>query len=608
MANLQVSSEYVPATSSEQLPPINDGVPLLSNLKQVAPMRGCTGAFFATGGIIPFEFDIAPNERGMLNEAYIRLRLQIQGSIPDTYDAGNYKTWTWGAPVKSFCNVPNYTPDFPPVAGANPFVSIPGHDIALSENCVSNMFSGITFKCGGIVLSDIQQFQPQIDMMIRRLTESYTSQKANKYADLVGMTLRERIDYISANAAMPNGSIYTGLGVPGVSANAFAISGAVGGAIGAPILQGTDGICAYPSTSPFGCVKYTNATTAAAVGATFTNVELLWRPRSCGAFNNDQYLVAGKYRLELLPFTNWAVNALESIINIPPANIFSGVKPAVPTAANQFALEVMDLQFFIPICGSPAYIDNTTFYLSLEEYQMQAEKVTSGNTNAITFTIPWSTQTTCMAIQTQSIGYQTLVPPSKFMNICNNANYLFSILDVNSNDLQSLQLQYSKTYPQTNYTSSMSYISATQNNYQRYYDTFSNSRALFDYGQQEPYADATNAMVCFTPFQPNSAVLTAPASTNSRVVPVYGLSQCDYLSRGALYCISVAKPQDNHTTQAQVYIAFNATKSGGSGAFDGYPGLAVSGNPQLLFMSSFKKTAQITVSNGCVIAVNVVEG
>jgi hypothetical protein len=126
--------------------------------------------------------------------------------------------------------------------------------------------------------------------------------------------------------------------------------------------------------------------------------------------------------------------------------------------------------------------------------------------------------------------------------------------------------------------------------------TFSNSRALFDYGQQEPYADATNAMVCVCPFKTTVA-------SNSLVVPVYGLSQCDYLSRGALYCISVAKPQENHTTQAQVYMNFNGELS----ATNGYSGLAGSGNPQLLLMSCFKKTAQVSISNGCIISVNLID-
>jgi hypothetical protein len=43
-------------------------------------------------------------------------------------------------------------------------------------------------------------------------------------------------------------------------------------------------------------------------------------------------------------------------------------------------------------------------------------------------------------------------------------------------------------------------------------------------------------------------------------------------------------------------------------ATNGYSGLAGSGNPQLLLMSCFKKTAQITVSNGVIIAVNLIEG
>lgn len=204
MANLQVSSEFVLPSSSEQLAPINDGVPLLSNLKQVAPIRGCTGASFSSGGIIPFEFDISPQERGKLNEAYLRVRLSVYASIlTGNGGTANYTAWAWGAPTKSFCNIPNFSNATPPVLGGTPYNSVQGHDIALAENAISNMFSGITFKCGGIVLSDIQQFQPQIDMMVRRLTESYTSQKANKYADLMGMTLRERIDYLSVNPPDP---------------------------------------------------------------------------------------------------------------------------------------------------------------------------------------------------------------------------------------------------------------------------------------------------------------------------------------------------------------------------------------------------------------------
>ena len=54
MSNLEVSGEFVLPKDSAQLPPINDGLPLLSNLKQVAPQRACTGASFSSGGIIPF--------------------------------------------------------------------------------------------------------------------------------------------------------------------------------------------------------------------------------------------------------------------------------------------------------------------------------------------------------------------------------------------------------------------------------------------------------------------------------------------------------------------------------------------------------------------------
>jgi hypothetical protein len=443
---------------------------LLSNLKQITPQRACTGASFSAGGIIPFDFDISPAERGKLNEGYLRVRASIQASIPaTTADGVTNSTYAWGPPIKSFCNVPNFDNASPPALVG--WTSIQGHDVGLAENWVSNMFPGVTFKMGGITVSDVQQFQPQIDMMVRRLTESYTSQKASKYADLMGMTLRERIDYISANAGIPSGTVYAA-NVPGASLAAYIASAQVQAA--SRPAYGSDGPCYIPSTSPFGSISFTGAGAAGIPTATKTTVESLWRPRSCGAFNTDQYLVAGKYRLELLPFTNWHINVLESVRNIPPANIFNVAQSGTPTGPNQFAVNIDDIQFFLPTCASPEYIDNTTFYISLEEYQVQGKQLLASggaSVNSPVYTIPWSTQTICMAVQTSSVSQQTICPPNKFLNIFqNNADATLSILDVNSDDLQSLQLQYSKTYPETNYTSALNYYNGKQNNYQRYYD------------------------------------------------------------------------------------------------------------------------------------------
>ena len=126
----------------------------------------------------------------------------------------------------------------------------------------------------------------------------------------------------------------------------------------------------------------------------------------------------------------------------------------------------------------------------------------------------------------------------------------------------------------------LSYNKGVQNNYQRYYDTFSNSRSLWDYGMMEPYADATNTITAITPY-----VAGAINSGVSILPPVMGLSQCDYLSRGAIYAVSVAKASDNKSTQCTVNINFFPDPSNTGG----YSGLTLTGAPLLLLMRCYKR-------------------
>ena len=106
------------------------------------------------------------------------------------------------------------------------------------------------------------------------------------------------------------------------------------------------------------------------------NVEFLWRPHACSAFNINQYLGAANYEVELLPSLNWHLQCLESLINVPSANVFKGVPTANPTALNQYYVNVSDIQYFIPICGSVEYVDNLSYYLSLSEYEIQSKPFT----------------------------------------------------------------------------------------------------------------------------------------------------------------------------------------------------------------------------------------
>jgi hypothetical protein len=265
-----------------------------------------------------------------------------------------------------------------------------------------------------------------------------------------------------------------------------------------------------------------------------------------------------------------------------------------PTDINQAMVEVQDFMFFLPTCASPEYISDTTYYLSLEEYQIQ-QKLATTQQQVLNYVVPWSTQSLTVALQTGTVGTQTIVPPNKFLNIRNfpyNAPTLdvISIIDINSNNLKNLQIQYSKVYPKTQYTSRYSQLNAIQNLYQRYEDTYENSQSMWQSGAQEPFAVNTNNISVVVPY------VRGNPWTKARCVPtvpaVVGYTTVDYLSRGALYCVNVSKPSDNRTTDCQITIEYN--NDGVALGNDVRTGLDISANPQILLLSSFKKTAKET--------------
>jgi hypothetical protein len=159
----------------------------------------------------------------------------------------------------------------------------------------------------------------------------------------------------------------------------------------------------------------------------------------------------------------------------------------------------------VPLVASPQYLDDLSFYLSLNEYGIQVKQLVANNANTFVYTIPWSTQCICVALQSNFVGQTTLMPPSKFTNLRlagqNAVLDTNTIIDINSNDIQNIQITYGKVYPQNNYNTIMNSVVGRQNIYQRYFNTFSNSKALWDSGCQEPFSDNTYAITFFTPYK-----------------------------------------------------------------------------------------------------------
>ena len=597
---LEVSHEFLLPRSASELEPINNYSPFNSNLLQVPCNRGANGLQFGNGSQ-RYQFSVSPQQRCALNEGYFRIRMSLYASCPTGQGGNAYNAWRWGAPLKSYAKVPSFDDAQPPTIAS--YNDIAGHDITFAENCCANLFSQINVKINNIMISQVQIYLPQIDMLVQRLTTSYTAQRANRYANLMGMSLRERIDYVSANSTVFNGATFAG-GYPSGLIRQGVASSAVAG--NNPFILGTDTILLSPSTSSTAIASVPN--TGANTG---THIEFLWKPTACSAFNVDKYLPAGQYEIELVPANSWYLQCLESIRHIQSSQVYVADSFAVPAQAptyNTYGVAVDDIQFFVPLVASPQYLDDLSFYLSLNEYEIQVKPLVANNANTFVYTIPWSTQCICVALQSNFVGQTTLMPPSKFTNLrLNGQNAVLdanSIIDINSNDIQNIQITYGKVYPQNNYNTVMNPVVGRQNIYQRYYDTFSNSKALWDSGCQEPFSDNTYAITCFTPYQQADV-----RTTRAFCIPTYGFNNADFLSRGAIYCVSVAKPQESKITQCTLVVQYNvnAPAYNDNNSLVG-GGLAQNGLPNILLMSAYKKTLKVTIANSVAVAVEIAEG
>jgi hypothetical protein len=100
-SKIEVSSEYILPTSSDDLPPINDYSPFNSNLLQAPCQRGATGLAFGQGSQ-RYQFSVSPQQRCPINESYFRIRMSLYASAPTTAAGGLYSAYQWGAPLKSF--------------------------------------------------------------------------------------------------------------------------------------------------------------------------------------------------------------------------------------------------------------------------------------------------------------------------------------------------------------------------------------------------------------------------------------------------------------------------------------------------------------------------
>ena len=224
-------------------------------------------------------------------------------------------------------------------------------------------------------------------------------------------------------------------------------------------------------------------------------------------------------------------------------------------------------------------------------------------------------------LQTATVGRQSVVPVNKFLNVrCqrDGASGVAkpvtdgdTIIDANSNDLRSIQINYGKIYPRTIYETAFNNSSSKQYLIQRYEDTFTNSLSSFDVGQMESFASSDKAIYTFVP-KTNASYDTKDQNGKNiphlQLLPVFGFNTCDFLSRGLITCISVAKDSAAKNTDLVITVQYNQNASSNGGKNVKSAGLDEDGLPQLLIMSIYKKTAHVKMAQGAVVSVESILG
>ena len=212
-----------------------------------------------------------------------------------------------------------------------------------------------------------------------------------------------------------------------------------------------------------------------------------------GIFSTSSVMAAGSYKISLMP-----KNDKQSAIQNKNAS-----------STLRWSIGVHSVYFFCSIFRDNKAFDNGTYYLSLDECNIQNKTASSGaSQTSHNFTVPSSTLGLAVVAQATSAGAagSSTVPPS-----------VFKALDGSAADLQNLQLSFANTTkPLQNYDSAQT--ATAQRLSQRYYDTMTNADLELSSGE----------------------------------------SFADWLTRGGLYYFSWVRPADDRSTELQLQASWGA--------------------------------------------------
>lgn len=448
--------------------------------------------------------------------------------------------------------------------------------LAFAENCVSNSITNAYMYAGGQVVSSVVNSLPQCAAVCYRTgkTAAWMRSQGSSYAQ--HGTLSERIAAVSATTSggAPTGlsgfddnreEVYKPVATSNaatieVQAGPILVSGATGAGTATAFREGTadagvkvivggltfvivsvatDGGSGIQTiTVKLGDVvgTFTAAATADwyAIRRTTRSdqarhkIDVLYQP-PLGALQVDQAMGSGSYKISLSPDPNYRLSMIETK---DPGYALAGT-------STRYQVIVKDVKLYI--CTAKLSIPDSIVQLDLMEYAAFS-KVMNAKSQNLSFTIPASTETIYVALQSPSAGSNPAFPPNRF--VANNDSDL---------NLESIQITYAnQVKTQTRWTSE---FSAGTNKLVQ----------LYNMSLQETHRDSS---------------------------PGGAESFNQWLDRGPLYAFRFDRDAQARDTEMTIQISY---KDSEAGTFDQ--------QSKLFIIAEYRRLVELTHSNGQVVQV-----
>ena len=417
--------------------------------------------------------ELSASNTGMANKRFVEV--SCARSISDGDFAGSQQEFkfnisgtTWFIPRESFFRVRmNIT------RGDGAAIQVTD-DVAPSFAVVDSMYRALEFRMGGLTVSRIGQYCPQISALKKR--QDYSTQWRNALGQSIGMydtDYADRQNYISSDAKGQD-AVYTGTAYP--SANADVKSQVIEASstlrmssagnhlalgvllAGQRVQVGTavfNIISVYGDTTaetkcyvskvdgtlitPIAEVVITNATNTTTIfrasyaqdAPSVGGFEFMWQP-CLSIFDSEKALPVGSYSFLLQPEARSVIerNVIQSITN----------NRAIGAGANDWKLNIRDVKLYVSTVES-ARVDDLDYYIDLKEIQCAPSKVIQPSWSQFQFIVQPSLTAVSVAFQDIRCDTDTRASSTLFkVGVAGNTSA--NLRDFQQNKLTRFNLSY----------------------------------------------------------------------------------------------------------------------------------------------------------------------